>query len=160
MTAATTSPVTRRAVLAGACVTCAGALVACSNGSPSTAAPTTGGAVPTVADAAPTSAAGSTAGTEAGAAGTAAADVPVGGGIVLAAQKIVITQPTAGTFAAFSATCTHQGCTVGSVKNGTIDCPCHGSKYAIADGSVVSGPAPRPLPRKTVTVDGTSLHVT
>ena len=76
----------------------------------------------------------------------ATADVPVGGGVVLADAQLVITQPKAGTFKAFSAICTHQGCAVSTVENGTINCPCHGSEFAITDGSVVAGPAPKPLP--------------
>ncbi len=61
-------------------------------------------------------------------------DVPVGGGVVLADQKIVVTQPVAGTVKAFSAVCTHAGCAVADVTDGTINCPCHGSRFAIADG--------------------------
>ena len=51
-----------------------------------------------------------------------------------------MTQPTAGTFKAFSAICTHQGCMVGEVADGTIICPCHGSQFTIADGSVAQRP--------------------
>ena len=87
-------------------------------------------------------------------------DVPVGGGVVLADQKVVVTQPTAGTYKAFSAVCTHQGCVVASVVNGTIVCPCHGSKYSAADGSVQGGPAPAPLKSYTVAVNGSDLSVT
>ena len=83
-----------------------------------------------------------------------AADVPVGGGKVFADKQVVVTQPAQGTFAAFSAVCTHQGCTVDTVADGTINCPCHGSKFKIADGSVATGPASQPLPKKTVTVAG------
>jgi nitrite reductase/ring-hydroxylating ferredoxin subunit len=89
-----------------------------------------------------------------------AADVPVGGGKVISADKIVVTQPTAGTYKAFSAVCTHQGCIVDGVANGTIRCPCHFSRFSITDGSPVSGPAPTPLPARTVTVQGTTLTVT
>lgn len=78
--------------------------------------------------------------------------IPEGGGMVFADEKVVVTQPTAGNFKAFSAICTHQGCTVSQVKDGTIDCPCHGSKYHIADGSVANGPAPKPLPPAKITV--------
>jgi Rieske Fe-S protein len=82
----------------------------------------------------------------------AAADVPVGGGKVFADKQVVVTQPAAGTFAAFSAICTHQGCTVDAVADGTINCPCHGSKFKIADGSVANGPASQALAKKNVTV--------
>jgi Rieske Fe-S protein len=82
----------------------------------------------------------------------ATSDVPVGGGKVFADKQIVVTQPSQGTFVAFSAVCTHQGCTVDEVKEGTINCPCHGSKFKIADGSVADGPAPKALEKKTITV--------
>ncbi|MDH6436343.1 Rieske Fe-S protein [Streptomyces sp. SAI-144] len=85
-----------------------------------------------------------------------ASDVPVGGGLVDRDAKVVVTQPTEGDFKAFSAVCTHQGCPVTSVENGAIVCPCHKSRFAIADGKVISGPAPRPLPSTDITVtDGT-----
>jgi Rieske Fe-S protein len=71
----------------------------------------------------------------------------------------VVTQPKKGEFKAFSAICTHQGCTVNKVADGTIDCPCHGSKYRITDASVVHGPAPRPLPAKKITVKGKSIFL-
>ncbi|MFE5515073.1 Rieske (2Fe-2S) protein [Streptomyces sp. NPDC056529] len=83
-------------------------------------------------------------------------EIPVGGGAVFAEEKVVVTQPTAGEFKAFSAVCTHQGCLVNKVADGTIDCPCHGSKFRVADGSVVTGPATRPLPAERINVsDGT-----
>jgi Rieske Fe-S protein len=88
------------------------------------------------------------------------ADIPVGGGEVFADQNVVVTQPEAGTFKAFSAVCTHQGCTVSKVAAGTIDCACHGSKFAIADGSVVDGPASSPLEERQVTVSGDKIQLT
>jgi Rieske Fe-S protein len=81
-------------------------------------------------------------------------DIPVGGGKIFDTQLVVVTQPAAGQFKCFSAICTHQGCTVGTVQGGTINCPCHGSRYNIKDGSVVNGPAPKPLPAKQITVSG------
>lgn len=84
-------------------------------------------------------------------------DIPVGGGTVFAEKKVVVTQPEAGEFKAFSAVCTHQGCIVNKVADGTIDCPCHGSKYRIADGSVAAGPAPRPLPAEQINVSGEEI---
>lgn len=88
-----------------------------------------------------------------------AADIPVGGGKVFKDQKVVVTQPTQGQFAAFSAVCTHRGCTVGSVSGGMINCPCHGSKFKISDGSVANGPASEPLPRKSVTVQNGEIKL-
>ncbi|HMD91864.1 MAG TPA: Rieske (2Fe-2S) protein [Trebonia sp.] len=79
-------------------------------------------------------------------------DIPVGGGVVFTDQKVVVTQPAKGVFKAFSAVCTHVGCICNKVANGTIDCPCHGSEFKIADGAVVAGPAPTPLPSRTITV--------
>jgi Rieske Fe-S protein len=88
------------------------------------------------------------------------ADVPVGGGMVVEALKVVVTQPTDGDYKAFSAVCTHQGCLVDSVENGVIGCPCHGSQFDIATGDVVQGPATKPLPEKQVTVSDGGISVT
>jgi len=108
--------------------------------------------------------AGGAAGDAAASAGSAnvvikVADIPVGGGKVFDATKVVVTQPKAGEFKAFSAICTHKGCTVAGVANGTITCPCHGSTYDAATGAVTGGPAPAPLPSKTVKVSGGSLTI-
>jgi len=59
----------------------------------------------------------------------------------------------------FSAVCTHEGCTVDQVSNGSIDCPCHGSQFSVKDGSVVSGPAPSPLPAAAIKITGTSIEL-
>ena len=85
----------------------------------------------------------------------ATADVPVGGGVVVRGAGVVVTQPTQGDFHGFDGRCTHQGCRLDSVAAGLIRCPCHGSRFAIADGSVVAGPAPSPLPPFAIrVVDG------
>jgi Rieske Fe-S protein len=143
----TTPAPTRRAVLAGACgAACATALSACATytvGGPAVAPAPTAPAAPAAPGAAPALA------------GTG--DVPVGGGTILADQDLVITQPAAGDFQAFSATCTHQGCAVSEVTDGAIVCNCHGSRFAIADGSVVDGPADRPLDRRNIEVQGDSI---
>ena len=89
----------------------------------------------------------------------ATSDIPVGGGKIFTSDKVVVTQPTAGEFKGFSAVCTHMGCIVNQVSNGTIDCPCHGSQYSIATGDVVAGPAPRPLPAKQIKVSGSSVFL-
>jgi Rieske Fe-S protein len=101
-------------------------------------------------------------GGSAGSAGpiAATADVPVGGGLVVKDQKIVVTQPTKGEFKGFSAVCTHRGCVVATVADGTINCTCHGSKFSIADGSVVAGPAEAPLGDAQIAVDGTQIVTT
>jgi Rieske Fe-S protein len=84
-----------------------------------------------------------------------ASDIPVGGGAIYKAAKVVVTQPASGQYKAFSAVCTHVGCIVNKVTNGTIDCPCHGSEFKITNGAVVTGPAPSPLPAKQIKiVDG------
>lgn len=81
-------------------------------------------------------------------------DVPVGSGVIV--DEIVVTQPTAGVFKGFSAKCTHKGCMVDKVADGTIDCPCHGSKFNL-DGTVAKGPAQEPLSAETITVEGDSV---
>jgi Rieske Fe-S protein len=85
----------------------------------------------------------------------AVADVPEGGGVIVG--KYVITQPTAGTFKAFSKVCTHQGCDVSKVDGGVIICPCHNSEFSIQNGSPQSGPARQNLPEKKVKVDGDNV---
>jgi Rieske Fe-S protein len=78
--------------------------------------------------------------------------VPVGGGVVLAEEKIVVTRPAPDDVRAFSAVCTHQGCTVDGVADGIIACPCHGSRFDAATGAVRNGPAARPLATVAVVV--------
>jgi Rieske Fe-S protein len=147
-----TPAVDRRRVLLTSAVVVAGAAVtaACGSSGSSTSSSTGAASTPS----------GSSSSSGGGGIDVKTADVPVGGGVVLADQKVVVTQPTAGTYKAFSAVCTHQGCVVASVANGTIVCPCHGSKYSAADGSVQAGPAPAPLKSLAVTVNGSDLSVT
>jgi nitrite reductase/ring-hydroxylating ferredoxin subunit len=152
---------TRRGVLAGVgLVGLAGAITACSSGGSSMSA--------AVADPATSSGAGATsvaasapasASSAAGGALAATSDIPVGGGKIFDTQLTVVTQPTAGEFKAFSAVCTHMGCTVNQIADGRIDCPCHGSEYSITDGAVLAGPAPRPLPAKTIKITGDSIFL-
>ena len=143
---------TRRTVIAGAAgLSATVALAACGD---DIADVDTGDAADQATDqATSTPTASSSAGTG-GAAGIAAlADIPVNGGKIFAAEKVVITQPTAGQVKAYSTTCTHQGCAVSKVENGLIICPCHDSKFKIADGSPSGGPATKPLQSKTVKVE-------
>ena len=81
-------------------------------------------------------------------------EIPVGGGVAFTAAKVVVTQPKKGAFKAFSAVCTHVGCVCDKVADGTIDCPCHGAKFKITNGAVVTGPAPSPLPPRKIRVSG------
>ncbi len=87
------------------------------------------------------------------------ADVPVGGGKVFPAEKVVVTQPSQGVYKGFSAVCTHAGCLVNRVADGTITCPCHLSQFSVSDGSVQGGPAPEPLPPVKVDVKGGQASV-
>ncbi|MDP3893778.1 Rieske (2Fe-2S) protein [Nocardioides sp.] len=86
----------------------------------------------------------------------ATGDIPVGGGTIFADEQVVVTQPAAGDFKAFTAVCTHQGCLVSKVTE-TIDCTCHGSSFSIDDGSVAGGPATAPLAEVGITVDGDQI---
>ncbi|HEU5107832.1 MAG TPA: Rieske (2Fe-2S) protein [Micromonosporaceae bacterium] len=96
---------------------------------------------------------------------TTTADIPVGGGTIFTDEKVVVTQPSEGDFKAFSAVCTHQGCLVGQVADGTIQCPCHGSQFSIEDGSNVVGPSGSeagsvaPLPEVGLTVAGDAISL-
>ncbi|GAA2708139.1 Rieske (2Fe-2S) protein [Actinoplanes palleronii] len=85
----------------------------------------------------------------------AVADVPVGGGVI--GTDLVVTQPTAGAFKAFSKVCTHQGCPVSSITGDKILCNCHNSQFSIKDGSVVQGPATKALSEVAVKVSGTNV---
>jgi Rieske Fe-S protein len=172
---------TRRGILLGAgvialagCSTKAIPYGASEAGSPDADAPDTGGAAPT--PSASMMGTGTTTGTGTGTntgagtgtntgAGTGTAqpatgtvlaatgDIPVGGGKIFAAEKVVVTQPVKGSYRAFSAVCTHVGCLVSEIADGTIDCPCHGSEFRITDGAVVTGPAPAPLPKKKIKIE-------
>ncbi|MFK0258830.1 Rieske (2Fe-2S) protein [Streptomyces sp. NPDC090445] len=149
-------PTARRAVLAAGAVAAlsGGALTGCGSGGKETAQTPPKGESPAAATPAPagTSAATPTTGGDASQTLVKASAVPVGGGTVLTPRKLVVTQPSAGTFRCFTAVCTHQGCLVNKVANGTIDCPCHGSKYNMSDGAVVHGPATRPLAQQKIAV--------
>lgn len=143
--------INRRRALSGSAAVAVGVplLAACGGGSDSTASDTS------------TSDAGGSGGSGAtsGAALASTSDVPVGGCFVASASKVVVTQPTAGDFKAFSAVCTHQGCLVETSSEGDIPCPCHGSTFSLEDGSVLSGPAGSALASVTITVDGDAITV-
>lgn len=133
----------KTAIISGGVVLAAAALSAC----------TTYGKAPSPASGPPSE--GPTAPGPPGAAALATtADVPVGSGLIV--DDVVLTQPSAGVFKAFSTVCTHAGCAVSKIADGTIDCPCHGSKFNL-DGTVAKGPASRPLEPKSIAVKGTSI---
>ncbi|BET51448.1 Rieske (2Fe-2S) protein [Streptomyces tendae] len=163
MTSASFHPATgpaRRTVVAAAGAASLGAVLAACGGSDDDASGDTGTAPsgnPSQEAGGGGSGGGENAG--AGAALAATADIPEGGGKVFPDQKVVVTQPAAGDFKAFSATCTHQGCAVKSVADGLINCPCHNSSFSITDGSVQGGPAPKPLPAVQITVSGDSIRL-
>jgi Rieske Fe-S protein len=168
----------RHAAIAGTVVAAGAGLAACdsstsASATPGPATPVTRGSVPgTVSSAAPESTSPATAGTTSSAEQTRSSavvsdggppslvvgkvsSVPVGGGVIYPSHGVVVTQPKSGTFKCFSSSCTHLGCTVDKVAAGLIQCPCHGARFSITDGSVKAGPAPRPLPvQKFTIVDG------
>ena len=88
------------------------------------------------------------------------ASIPVGGAVSasLAGKPIVVSQPSAGQVVAFSAVCTHQGCTV-APQGKEFDCPCHGSRFDATTGDVLGGPARDPLPKLKAQVSGDSVTV-
>ena len=160
----TDSLATRRGVLAGVgLVGLASAITACGAGTSSstTAAGSAAGSTGGAGTAAPASsaAAGGASSSSATNALAATSKIPVGSGMIFPEPQVVVTQPTAGEFKAFSAVCTHMGCIVNQISNQTIDCPCHGSQYSITTGAVVAGPAPRPLPAKQIKVSGGSIFL-
>ncbi len=131
---------TRRTVVAGACVAAAATAAGCAGLGVSGSGDGAGGA-----------------GGEQTLVSTS--DIPIGGGVVFTELGVVVTQPSKGDIRAFSAICTHRGCTVSSVADGVINCPCHNSTFSSSDGSVIQGPAEEPLPERQVIVDGTSVKL-
>jgi Rieske Fe-S protein len=85
----------------------------------------------------------------------ATADIPVGGAKIV--DGTLISQPSAGVFTGFRARCTHAGCAL-SIKDGSVDCPCHGSRFAF-DGAVTQGPATEALTPRPVTVQGAEIVI-
>lgn len=120
-------------------------LAACSSDDPGTASDPAGS--------------GASSGGSSGGGGSLAStsDIEVGGGTIFSDEQVVITQPSAGEFKCFNSTCTHQGCQVSDVSDGTINCACHGSSFSIEDGSPQGGPASSPLAEVSITVDGDSI---
>src|SRR5882757_2063384 len=87
-------------------------------------------------------------------------DIKVGGCKIYSKLKVVVTQPTAGKFFAFSSICTHQECELIDCEGGKLNCPCHASTFDMSTGAPDSPPATVALPKKKVTVAGGSVYLT
>ncbi len=85
--------------------------------------------------------------------------VPVGGGVILEDENVVVVQPEAGEYKAFSSVCPHQGCQVSEIKDSEVICHCHGSHFALDDGAPITGPANQPLDEVAITVSGKEIRV-
>ncbi|MFE2070104.1 nitrite reductase/ring-hydroxylating ferredoxin subunit [Streptomyces sp. Ag109_O5-1] len=158
-------PARRTVVAAAGAAGLAAALTACGSSDDGSSSTTTtnNGAGSTTQD---SNAAGGATDTSTAAAGSAGgtalaktSDIPEGGGTIYKDKAVVVTQPTSGTYKAFSTKCPHAGCAVSSVANGEIVCPCHGSKFAIADGSVKQGPATTGLTAANISVSGDQISL-
>ena len=158
------STVTRRSVLAaGAAGAGAVALAACgsspstsaSSSTPNTSAPASPTPNTTSPASSPSSSAAASATSPANPPLAKLADIQVGmstSATLPDGKPAVVSRPTANTAAAFSAKCTHMGCTV-QPAGSELHCPCHGSKYNALTGAVIQGPAPAPLPKIAVQVE-------
>jgi Rieske Fe-S protein len=143
-----TPQLSRRKVLvagAGAAVA-ASALAACGGGGDTSSADPASGSTT------------AKAGGDGGASGALAkvSDIPVGGAVSAETsdgKPVIVSQPSKGEIVAFSAICTHQGCTVAPAAS-ILRCPCHGSTYDLATGANTGGPAPKPLAEVAVKVKG------
>lgn len=148
----TRATVSRRAVITTGAGAAAGLglLAACgSNGGSGAATPATTAATATTA----AGTGGTAGGSGSSAAIVALSSISVGQAVAatLNGSPIVVSRPTDTSAAAFSAICTHQGCTV-NVNGATLNCPCHGSEFNALTGAVERGPATQALPSVPVTV--------
>ncbi|QYJ04960.1 Rieske (2Fe-2S) protein [Nocardioides panacisoli] len=131
-----------------------GSTAATSSSAPSSTAPSTAATTP----ASPYSDPATPSGAGGGEPLVAVADVPVGGGIILAGAAVVVTQPAKGEFRGFSAICPHAQFVLSEVRENDIFCgDGHASSFALDDGSVLNGPATSPLPEVPVTVQGNQV---
>lgn len=72
-----------------------------------------------------------------------------------AGDPAIVIKMDDGSFVAYDALCTHEGCRVGwDSISGVIVCPCHGAEFDAADhGTVLAGPTNIPLPELPLVVD-------
>lgn len=64
-------------------------------------------------------------------------------------------------YVAYSQVCTHLSCVVYfSASSRRLECPCHRGSFSVADGTVIAGPPPRPLPRVVLERRGMDLVAT
>jgi cytochrome b6-f complex iron-sulfur subunit len=152
--AATAGPTRRRVVTTGALGALAATALAACGGDDETPAtqPTAGETGSSSAGPSGTTDGGSTGGDVI----AKVADVPVGGAIAgqtADGTKVILCQPQPGKVVAFDSRCPHQGCTVAPAGD-KLSCPCHGSTFQTADGSLINGPATKGLEPVAVTVSG------
>ncbi|MEV7245946.1 Rieske (2Fe-2S) protein [Streptomyces sp. NPDC093248] len=155
-------PARRTVVAAAGAAGLAAALTACGSGDGSSNTVDTGSGTAGATGSTGSSQDGGSAGSGDSAGGAALArtsDIPEGGGKIFKDRGVVVTQPTAGTYKAFSAKCTHQGCAVSGISGGVIVCPCHNSHFSVEDGSVKQGPATQALAAQKITVSGDEIKL-
>lgn len=88
-------------------------------------------------------------------------EVPLGGTkeIVLNDIPVIVLNRPGKGLIAMSRVCTHLGCLVQYDKeNKQLLCPCHAGVYDL-EGSVLSGPPPKPLRRLPLRVDGDTIVI-
>lgn len=76
-------------------------------------------------------------------------------------DKSILVANLAGKYHAIGNVCTHMRCMLsnGTLKEGTVECPCHGSVFDVKTGKVVKGPAKEPEPTFQVKVEGDDLMI-
>jgi Rieske Fe-S protein len=142
-------------LLTGLATAATAALASCSS---SGSSPSASSSAPSSASSSDGSSNGSSGGSGGSGAGSiiAVSAVPVGGSASATSSEgkpIIVSQPKHGDIVAFTAICTHMGCTV-APAGAQLKCPCHGSVYDAFTGKNISGPAPSPLAPVQVKVAG------
>jgi Rieske Fe-S protein len=92
-------------------------------------------------------------------------EIPVGGTKIFQyptdVAPCILVRTAESNYVAYSRICTHNSCPVfyRPDENG-FECRCHGGLFSIADGSVLAGPPPRPLPRIRLEIRGDQILAT